>query len=72
MCDECGWETVLEEIQEALDQIPDLPERAEDFGAGVAETLESIMATVSEKSHVTPKQEAAVSNMAAGIGRWLN
>jgi len=71
MCAECSWQDVLANIEQALEQIPDLPERAEDFANSVDEKLCSIHEWITENEHVTEPQETAVANMIAAIDRWL-
>jgi hypothetical protein len=71
MCEVCGWQAALENIESALEDIDGIPEEGEEFGALVRENLESIRAWVEEQNHVTPAQVVAIGNMSQGIGRWL-
>jgi len=71
MCDSCGWEDYLGLIEETIDKIEDLPEKAEDFGYSVLQTLEGIQGWVSSKGHITDGQKAAVDNIAGGVDSWL-
>ena len=56
MCDDCGWEDALEEIDGLLDD--ESVEFAHD-------TLEGIKGWVTEKEHVTDGQLTAIENIAA-------
>jgi hypothetical protein len=70
VCDVCEWETRLEEIQLAIDEAWELPERAEVFANGVIERLESIATWIDDHGHITPAQVKAVQNMSAAIEKW--
>ena len=71
MCDICGWQRALEDIESALEDAEGIPDEGEEFANGVRENLESIHAWVEEQNHVTPAQVVAIGNMSQGIGRWL-
>ena len=70
MCDSCVWKECLERIAEVQTDLELLPDRAEDFVASCLETLESIASWIEENEHVTPGQEQAVENIAAGAEKW--
>lgn len=65
------WEEAKELCEEILAELADLPERAEDFSAGVEERVLSIMEWIEENEHVTEKQIQALKNMREGIDKWL-
>ena len=71
MCDKCDWEDALEEITEALGDLVELPERAEEFACSVQEKLQDIGCWIGDNQHVTDGQLAAISNMRSGIDRWM-
>jgi hypothetical protein len=54
MCDSCDWESLLEEIDEALED--------EDF-AFAEDTLQGIREWVYENEHCTGRQRDAVENI---------
>jgi len=67
MCDSCGWELILKNIEEGLDDIQDLPDRAEEFAFSVDEKLRSIHEWVTEHEHITDAQQDAVANMLGAV-----
>jgi hypothetical protein len=71
MCEECGWKVTLEDIEAALADVPDLPDRAEEFANSVDEKLRSIHEWVTEHDHITDAQQDAVANMISGVDKWL-
>ena len=71
MCTHCNHATWLHTIDEMLRDAADIPERGEDFAAGVTDTLEDMRAWIEENEHVTEKQQQAIENMQAAVGRWL-
>lgn len=71
MCDSCDWQQAIKDIDEILETLPDLPERAFDFASGVSDTLESIRAWILENEHVTEPQADAIENIDAGVQKWL-
>ena len=71
MCDECTWALALRDIEEALETIQELPDRAEDFANSVDEKLRSIHEWVTEHKHITDAQQEAVANMTGAIDNWL-
>lgn len=54
MCDKCGWEELLETIEEMLE---------DDTYEFAADTLEGIEEWVNDNEHCTPRQEEAVENI---------
>ena len=61
---------VLRLIDDALDDIEDLPSAAADFAESVEGTLNSIRETIEETGHVTEGQRIACENISGGIARW--
>ncbi|MBN1250155.1 MAG: hypothetical protein JXC32_20995 [Anaerolineae bacterium] len=77
MCEECAWESALDNISHARDLLNDLrdhrsDDRAQDFADSVEERLDGFAEWIETNEHVTPKQEEAIDNIIAGIGRWLD
>lgn len=71
MCDDCDWEGALDEIDEALDDINELPDRAADFAESVEEKLRGIDQWITNASHVTDAQMEAIENIRDGIDKWM-
>lgn len=71
MCEECEWLFALEKIQDALTDLDELPEHADDFACSVQEKLDDMYNWIYENKHVTEGQLAAISNMRSGIDRWM-
>lgn len=65
------WESRLEQCQELLDMLDDLPDRAADFAESVREKTQSIAEWIEENEHVTAAQCEALDNMQSGAERWL-
>jgi hypothetical protein len=68
---EYDWEEALDLGHSILDDLEELPERAEDFAASVEEKVRDILATIELGQHCTPGQWQALENLAAGVRRWL-
>lgn len=58
-------------IKAIRDKVPDLPERAEEFGSSVEEKAEAIGEWVEQNERVTEKQLSALKNMVDGVDRWI-
>lgn len=71
MCENCNWEESLIAINNALDNLEELPEEALDFAISVEDKLMSIKTWVTRHEHCTDKQWSAVENMARGIDKWM-
>lgn len=71
MCSDCGWKTFVEDAQELLCGLDELPDRAEDFADGVRERVEGMVAWAQEEHHVTPWMIEALERMATAVGRWI-
>ncbi len=66
------------DVQEALDQCEridemcdEMPDAGFDFADSVRERVSSIAKTIEKRDRVTNGQFAALCNMEAGIGNWL-
>lgn len=70
MCKACEWEAALDEIDEALADVGNIPPAGADFAASVEEKLQSIREWIETNQHVTEAQETAIGNMADGIRKW--
>ena len=71
MCEVCGWEGELLQVEDALEEIDGLPDTADEFASSVREKLESMHDWIGTNNHVTSAQSVAISNMRGGIRRWL-
>lgn len=72
MCDGCGWRVTLEDIEDALTSVEELPDRAEEFANSVDEKLRSMHEWITKNEHTTEPQQNAVDNMASAIRKWLD
>lgn len=72
MCDKCEWKDALSLVGEIESEADDVPERGEDFAAGVVETATSIGETIEQRAHVTEAQVTALENMLAGLQKWTS
>jgi len=70
MCTQCGWETWLEDINDLVGRIEDLPERAESFASGVQDKVGSMAAWVETNEHITDPMKTAIDNIGRGVSRW--
>jgi len=64
------WDEWIQESEELMLELGDLPESAEDFVASVEERLQSITEWVEEHEHVTEKQWQALRSWQAAVGKW--
>lgn len=55
---------------QAICDAEDLPEKAEDFAAGVIDRLQSMVEWATTHGHVTERMETALRNMEHGIEKW--
>lgn len=69
--DDTEWQARLDQCQELLDMLDDLPDRAADFAESVREKTQSIAEWIEENEHVTQAQCEALNNMESGAERWL-
>jgi len=65
------WAHRLDQCDEILSAIDDLPDRAADFAASVQEKVESIRDWIEAQETVTSAQCAALDNMERGVHAWL-
>lgn len=61
----------IEQCENILELLDDLPERAEDFADSVREKVESIKGWIEENDHVTDGQINALDNMEGAVLRWI-
>jgi len=66
------WQGALTLANEILANIEELPEAAEDFGASIQEKIESMAEWIETNERVTPKMISALSNMHAGVEKWMD
>lgn len=66
------WEQAIADIDQALEMVDELPERAGDEGFDPSETLEGIRQTIERSQRVTPGQRQAIDNITDGIQKWLD
>lgn len=65
------WKRRLDQCEEILGKIDELPERAEDFAASVQEKVEDIARWIEDSEKVTEAQCVALDNIQAGVEAWL-
>ncbi len=64
------WRDRLDQCQEILDLLDDLPERADDFVQSAGEKVRDIAKWIEKEEHVTEGQCRALDNIQAGAERW--
>lgn len=62
----------IEQCEAILSDCEDIPERGEDFAAGVIEKVESIQSWIEDNRHVTEPQLTALDNMEGAVAKWLH
>lgn len=62
----------IDQCNEILSDITELPDRAYDFGSSVEAKVVEIREWIEENMHVTPAQQEALDSMQGGVQRWLN
>lgn len=68
---EPDWRGRLRQCATILELIEDMPPRAEEFAASVAEGVENVQEWISEAKTVTTGQCRALDNWQRGVERWL-
>lgn len=66
------WRLRLDQCDEIMDLLDELPERAEEFATSAMETVQDIAAWIQENRAITPRQCAALDNIQSGAERWSN
>lgn len=61
----------IEQCDNILELIDELPERAEDFGMSVGEKVASIKTWIEQNDHVTDAQKQSLDNMQGAVLRWI-
>jgi hypothetical protein len=65
-------DAALARCEELLDSIDELPSPAIEFGESVAEGVRAVMERIEKDRRVTPKQQQAIDNWAAGVAAWFH
>lgn len=63
---------VMDLADDILAMIPDLPERAAEFGDSAEATVEGIQRTIERRGFATKAQQSALENIMSGIERWFD
>lgn len=71
MCKSCGYQEWDRRAEHLLDKLEDLPSRADEFAEGIEEKVKSMREWVGKNKHVTDNMENALTNMTAGVRKWL-
>lgn len=61
----------VEQCDHILTLCDEVPERAEDFAADIAEKVSGVREWIVENKHVTDKQLNALNGWEAGISKWI-
>jgi hypothetical protein len=72
MCVSCNWKTAVEWCDRILEDVENMPSRAEEFGESVSEKVSLIQEWVEENEHITDGQRDALERMEASVRRWLD
>lgn len=70
MCDHCDWKNALDLCETLLQDLDDLPERAEEWAENCDETVRGIQEWIEDNEHVTPKQFETLRKIEASVARW--
>lgn len=65
-------ENAIDQCDAILENIDELPERAEEFGESVRQKVESMKMWIEENDYVTEKIQNSLNNMEEAVLRWLN
>lgn len=65
------WEIAIDQCDEILSDISDLPERAHEFGSSIEAKVVAIKEWIEEAKYVTDAQTEALANMQIGVQKWL-
>lgn len=68
---ECDAEEALEFCAKLLEDLEDLPERAEGFASSVSEKVESIQEWIDTESRCTGKMAESLIRMREGTDKWM-
>lgn len=66
-----SYQEGLDLCNEIESLVNELPERAEDFGSGVSEKVDSFRESINKMKKATPKMIEALENMRDGCERWF-
>lgn len=66
-----SWEDFVEQCEQVLLDVDDIPERGESFAEAVREKIESMKEWAEEHEAVTEKMVKALEGMAGGVAKWL-
>lgn len=65
------WQEAIEQIDELMALLDDLPERAEDYSSSVSMGASQMRDWIEANERVTAEQWRAIENWTAGAERWL-
>ena len=65
------WVLFVDQCDDLLCSLDDLPERAEDFADGVRTTIEGMRNWAEDHEHVTEKMQTALENTTFAVEKWL-
>lgn len=66
------WQNFVDQCENVLQDIDDIPERGEDFAESVREKVEGMMYSAKDRQSVTDNMADALENIADGVSRWLS
>lgn len=64
-------QSALDQCDEILGMVEDMPDAGMEYGESVAETVSGIQETIEKFDRVTDAQQRALDNLQDGVERWL-
>ena len=71
MSDEYDWEEYVKIAQGILDDLPNLPEKAEDFAIKLEEKMTSMIEWMEEEEYVTEPMVDFINSKRDAVDEWL-
>jgi hypothetical protein len=68
---ELDWQAYRDVAQGILDDLPQLPEKAEEFALAAEDKLTSMIAWMEDRQHVTEPMAEYIDNKRAAVNSWL-
>ena len=65
-----AWRLRLDQCDEIMETLDDLPERADEFVQSAGETVHDIAEWIQANHHVTPRQCTALDNIQDAAEKW--
>lgn len=71
MCKKCKWEKQVTKVEDTIERLDDLPDRALEFRESVEDKLRGMLDWMTKNKHVTPHMVSAIDNMTEAVSKWL-